>query len=72
MFGTSNMIMISSHIGHMEDLPQGLITAVIHLHQVSNSEAIVVLVLGDLRRQMLKSSFCVLSIVRYSIFSVLS
>lgn len=38
-----------SHIGHVIDLLQGLITAVIHLHHIRCSEAIVVLVLGYLR-----------------------
>lgn len=28
----SDGLMISLHIGHVKDLPQGLITAVIHLH----------------------------------------
>lgn len=52
----SHKILISSHIGHVKDLPQGLITAVIHLHQVCGGEAIVVLVLGYLRWQVLKHS----------------
>lgn len=43
--------MISSHIRHVKDLPQGLLAAVIHLHQVRSGEAVVVLVLGDLRWQ---------------------
>lgn len=47
MFVTQR-VMISSHIGHVKDLPQGLVTAVIHLHQVCNSEAVVVLVPGYL------------------------
>lgn len=42
-------MVISSHIGHVKDLPQGLITAVVHLHQVCSGEAIVVLLLGGLR-----------------------
>lgn len=33
----------------MKDLPQGLITAVIHLYHVCSGEAVVVLVLGCLR-----------------------
>lgn len=49
--------MISSHIGHVKDLPQGLVAAVIHLHQVSYSEAVVVLMLGDLWWQKLSCSF---------------
>lgn len=48
----SHRVMISSHIGHVKDLPQGLITAVVHLHQVCSGEAIVVLVLGYLRWQI--------------------
>jgi len=36
------------HIGHVEDLPQGLITAIIHLHQICSREAVVVLLLGYL------------------------
>lgn len=42
-------MVISSHIGHVKDLSQGLITAVVHLHQVCSGEAIVVLLLGCLR-----------------------
>lgn len=41
--------MISSHIGHVKNLLQGLITAVVHLHQVCSSEAVVVLVLVGLK-----------------------
>lgn len=40
---------ISSHVGHVKDLPQRLITAVIQLHQVCSGEAVVVLMLGYLR-----------------------
>lgn len=43
---------MNSHIGHVKDLPQGFITAVIHLHQVCSSEAVVVLMLGYLLGQM--------------------
>lgn len=53
----SHRTVIPSHIRHVKDLPQGLITAVVHLHQVGSSEAIVVLLLGYLRGQMLKPSF---------------
>lgn len=43
-----------SHVGHVKDLPQGLITAIIHLHHVSCGEAVLVPLLGCLRRQMVK------------------
>lgn len=39
----------------MEDLPQGLITAVIHLHQVCCGETVVVLLLGYLQGQALET-----------------
>lgn len=42
------MIVSLLHIGHVEDLPQGLITAIVHLHQICSSEAVVVLLLGYL------------------------
>lgn len=44
-----DMIMICLHIGHVKDLPQGLIAAFIHLNQVCVGETIVVLVLRYLR-----------------------
>ena len=43
----------------MKDLPQGFITASIHLHQVCGGEAIVVLVLCYLRGKILKRWFSV-------------
>lgn len=51
-FFVDHRIIFYSHIGHVKDLPQGLITAVIHLHKVCSGETIVVLVLGYLRWQV--------------------
>lgn len=50
------MIAMCSHVGHVKDLPQGLITAIIHLHHVSCGEAVLVPLLGCLRRQMEKKT----------------
>lgn len=43
------MIAICLHIGHVKNLPQSLITAIIHLYHVSCCEAVLVLLLGYLR-----------------------
>lgn len=50
-WGVFSKIEINSHIGHVKDLPQGFITAVIHFDQVCSSEAVVVPVLGHLLGQ---------------------
>lgn len=47
----SHRVAICLHIGHVIDFLQGLITVVIHLHQVCSGKTIVVLLLGYLRRQ---------------------
>lgn len=47
-----NRIEINSHIGHVKDLPQGFITAVIHFDQVCSGEAVVVPLLAYLLGHM--------------------
>lgn len=52
VFVLSMSMLLYSHIRHVNNLSQGLITAVVQLHQIGSGKAIVVLVFDHLTGQM--------------------